>query len=55
MTLPEQVGMCLFILAKGARYQDAKDNFKPFILLIKHDHRELLKALVKLSADVIHI
>ncbi|KAJ8422182.1 hypothetical protein Cgig2_002918 [Carnegiea gigantea] len=26
--VPEQVGMCLFILARGALYRDAKDKFK---------------------------
>jgi len=51
--VPEQVGMCLFILARGASYRDVKDKFKRGIGAVKHYHREVLKALVELSSDVI--
>ena len=45
--------MCLFILAKGACYRDAKDKFKCGIAIVQRYHTKVLKALVKLSDDVI--
>lgn len=49
----EQAATCLFILAMGASYWDAKDKFKHFISVVKHYHREVLKALIGLFSDII--
>jgi len=51
--IPEQVGMCLFILARGACYRDVKDKFKHGIAVVQRYHAQVLQELVKLSADVI--
>ena len=55
INVPEQVGMCLFILAEGACYHDAKDKFKLDIAVVQRYHTEVLQELVKLSADVIRL
>jgi len=51
--IPEQVGICLFILAKGACYRDVKDKFKRGTAVVQCYHAQVLEELVKLSADVI--
>lgn len=49
----EQVGICLYILAKGLSYRDASDKFKHSISTICKYYNEVLKALVNLSFDII--
>ena len=51
--IPEQVGMCLFILARGACYRDVKDKFKRGLAVVHRYHAQVLQELVKLLADVI--
>ncbi|KAL9684913.1 hypothetical protein QQ045_022355 [Rhodiola kirilowii] len=49
----EQVGMTLYILAKGASYRDVADKFKRSPTTVgKYFHR-VVKALKKLSFDII--
>ena len=52
-TVSEQVGICLYIMVKGASYRDAKDRFKHSISTILHYFRLVLDALVTLSHDII--
>uniref|UniRef100_A0A803MUM5 DUF8040 domain-containing protein n=1 Tax=Chenopodium quinoa TaxID=63459 RepID=A0A803MUM5_CHEQI len=49
----EQVGICLYILAKGLSYRDASDKFKHSISTICKYHNKVLKALVNLFFDII--
>uniref|UniRef100_A0A803LSC2 DUF8040 domain-containing protein n=1 Tax=Chenopodium quinoa TaxID=63459 RepID=A0A803LSC2_CHEQI len=49
----EQVGICLYILAKGLSYRDASDKFKHSISTICKYYNEVLEALVNLSFDII--
>ena len=51
--IPEQVGMCLFKLARGACYRDVKDKFKRGLAVVHRYHAQVLQELVKLLADVI--
>jgi len=41
--VPEQVGMRLFILARGASYRNAKDKFNLAISVTKHYYTMVLK------------
>ncbi|KAL2934755.1 putative nuclease HARBI1 [Bienertia sinuspersici] len=49
----EQLGICLFILAKGDSYRDASDRFKHSPSTICHYFHKLLDALIALSCDII--
>lgn len=49
----EQLGICLYIMAKGASYRDVADRFKHSISTICHYFRKVLNALVILSYDII--
>ncbi|KAL6558591.1 hypothetical protein OROMI_018941 [Orobanche minor] len=49
----EQVGICIFILAKGASYRDAADVFKHSISTISKYFKKVLDALVTLSYDIV--
>ncbi|KAL6546368.1 hypothetical protein OROMI_022089 [Orobanche minor] len=51
--VPEQVGICLYILAKGASYRDAADRFQHSIGTISYYFRKILDALVMLSFDIV--
>ena len=43
----------MFILARGASYHEASEQFKEASSGIDDHHKEVLTALVKLSADII--
>ncbi|KAL2900213.1 30S ribosomal protein S16 [Bienertia sinuspersici] len=45
----EQVGICLYILAKADSYRDAADRFQHLISTICKYNRRVLQALVQLS------
>ncbi|KAL6524157.1 hypothetical protein OROMI_031252 [Orobanche minor] len=49
----EQVGICIFILAKGASYRDAADVFKHSLSTICKYFKKVLEALVTLSFDIV--
>ncbi|KAL2899928.1 putative nuclease HARBI1 [Bienertia sinuspersici] len=49
----EQLGICLFILAKGDSYRDASDRFKHSPSTICHYFHKVLDALIALSCDII--
>ncbi|KAL6549965.1 hypothetical protein OROMI_020453 [Orobanche minor] len=49
----EQVGICIFILAKGASYRDAADVFKHSLSTICKYFKKVLEALVILSFDIV--
>ena len=49
----EQIGICLYILAKGLSYRDASDKFKHSISTICKYFNQVLEALVILSFDII--
>ncbi|KAL6512378.1 hypothetical protein OROHE_019990 [Orobanche hederae] len=49
----EQVGICLYILAKGASYRDVTDRFQHSIGAISIYFRKVLDALVTLSYDIV--
>ncbi|KAL6533678.1 hypothetical protein OROHE_013511 [Orobanche hederae] len=51
--VPEQVGICLYILAKGASYRDAADRFQHSISTVSYYFRKVLDALVTLSFDIV--
>ncbi|KAL6509566.1 hypothetical protein OROGR_022876 [Orobanche gracilis] len=51
--VPEQVGICLYILVKGASYRDVADRFQHSISVISYYFRKILDALVILSFDII--
>ena len=53
INLAEQIAICLFILAKGASYREAEEQFKHPISSICEYHSKVLDALVTLSADII--
>lgn len=53
ITVAEQVGICLYILAKGDSYRDACGTFKHFVSTICKYFRQVLDALVVLSFDII--
>ncbi|KAL9671442.1 hypothetical protein QQ045_009010 [Rhodiola kirilowii] len=53
ITVTEQVGMCLYVLAKGASYRDVTDTFKHSISTISKYLRKVLRALKKLSFDIV--
>ncbi|XP_074284106.1 uncharacterized protein LOC141608662 [Silene latifolia] len=49
----EQIGICLYILAKGSSYRDVADRFKHSISTICVYFKKVLDALVILSHDII--
>uniref|UniRef100_A0A803MDW5 Myb/SANT-like domain-containing protein n=1 Tax=Chenopodium quinoa TaxID=63459 RepID=A0A803MDW5_CHEQI len=49
----EQVGICLFMMAKADSYRDAAERFQHSISTISIYFRAVLKALVSLSCDII--
>lgn len=49
----EQLGICLYIMAKGASYRDVADRFKHSVSTISYYFRKVLNALVILSHDII--
>ncbi|CAM8952123.1 unnamed protein product [Rhodiola kirilowii] len=53
ITVTEQVGMCLYVLAKGASYRDVADTFKHSLSTISFYLPKVLLALKKLSFDII--
>ena len=53
ISIPEQIAVTLFILARGASYHEILEQLKYPLLDISECHNKVLDALVKLSADVI--
>ncbi|KAL2925035.1 1 6-dihydroxycyclohexa-2 4-diene-1-carboxylate dehydrogenase [Bienertia sinuspersici] len=53
LKVSEQVGIALFILAKGSSYRDASDTFKHSVSTICKYSKLVLDALVILSFDII--
>ncbi|KAJ8435046.1 hypothetical protein Cgig2_027255 [Carnegiea gigantea] len=49
----EQVGMCLYILSRGASHQETIERFQHSISTISKYFSEVFEALVTLSVDVI--
>lgn len=53
ISVSEQVGICLYLLAKGNSYRDAADTFKHSVSTISKYFKRVLDALIIVSFDII--